>query len=124
LDSSVSPQIPSRVRQLRLAVRLLVSGRFALDEASNPPPLKTIGLDPGGSRTISVGRGIALHADPKLTIRDAMLDARIVIDAGRINGLGSVIDGCSVLCTSNYCRDWALRNGAPSDDCQDHRSHG
>ncbi len=92
---------------------LQISGRFRLDEAANPPPLKTITLDRDGSRSVTVGRGVALRLDPNLTVADALLNARIVVDAERYGGLGSVVDGCAVLCASNYCLDWARRNRRP-----------
>jgi len=84
-----------------------------LDAVANPPPLKPIGLDPAGNRSVLVGRGITLRLGKQLTLQDSLLDARVVIDGDRFGGLGSVTDACSVLCASNFCRDWALRNGRP-----------
>jgi hypothetical protein len=92
---------------------LLVSGRFVLDEKANPPPLKTIRLDPNGSASVSIGRGVAFRPDSGLSMPNAMYNARVVVDAAQYRGLGSVIDGCAVLCVSNHCRDWAFRNGRP-----------
>jgi hypothetical protein len=92
---------------------LLVSGGFLLDEAANPPPLKAITLDRDDSRSVTVGRGVTLRMDPNLTLADALLNARVVVNARRYRGLGSVVGGCAVLCASNYCRDWALRNRRP-----------
>jgi hypothetical protein len=92
---------------------LQVRGRFRLDEDANPPALKTVTPHPDGSRSVTVGRGVALRLDPNLTVADALLNARIVVEAERYRGLGSVVDGCAVLCASNYCREWALRNGRP-----------
>jgi hypothetical protein len=104
---------PAAFGERECVMRLVVSGRFVLDEAAIPPPLKAIVLDQDGSPCIPVGRGVTLRLDPDLAIAPAVLNAKVIIDPKRYEGLGSVVDGCAVLCTSNYCGDWARRNGRP-----------
>ena len=91
---------------------LIVRGRFALDPTTTPP-LKLVSVDPIGSRSVDVGRGVRLRLDGSLPKNEAMLNAKVEIDPRRFGGLGSVVDGTSILCASNYCSDWARRNRRP-----------
>ena len=94
-------------------MNLSVSGKFALDNERNPPPLKPARQSDDGTVTVSVGRGVDLRLGRHPDALDSLLDSRIVVDPSAFTGLGSVTDACAVFCLSNYCSEWARRNGRP-----------
>jgi hypothetical protein len=94
-------------------MNLSVSGKFALDNDRNPPPLKAARQSDDGTVTVSVGRGVDLRLGRHPDTLDSLLDSRIVVDPDAFTGLGSVTDACAVFCTSNHCREWARKNGRP-----------
>jgi len=61
---------------------------------------------------VALGRHVALRLDHHANLLDGLLDARIVTSP-RFTGLGNVQGGCAVICTSNGCREWALRARRP-----------
>jgi hypothetical protein len=96
-------------------MRLLISaGRFALDPKANPPRLKPIELGPNSRPLVSLGPHVRLRPDPRLPPFEAMLNMRVEIDTDQYHGLGGVIGGCSVFCTSNFCTSRALRRREPA----------
>ena len=92
---------------------LNVTGKFALDNDRNPPPLKAVGQAPEGTPTVFLGRGVELRLGQLPDALDSLLASRIVVDPVVFTGLGSVTDACAVFCLSNYCRDWAFKNRRP-----------
>lgn len=95
------------------ATNLRVTGKFALDNDRNPPPLKPVVRSKDGMVNVALGRGVDLRLRPHPDALDSLLDSRVVVGPGRFSGLGSVTDACAVFCISNFCRDWALKNGRP-----------
>jgi hypothetical protein len=95
-------------------MQLVISaGRFVLDPQANPPRLKPIEDGSDRGPFVTVGTHVRLRPDPRLPLFEAILNLRVEIDARQHHGLGGVVGGCSVFCTSNFCREWALRNGRP-----------
>lgn len=93
-------------------LELSVTGKFLLDDKSNPPELKSIRHASDGTWSVGLGRSVALRLGHHANLLDALLDGRIETSSG-FTGLGSVEGGCAVICTSNWCRDWALRARRP-----------
>jgi len=93
-------------------VKLAVTGKFVLDEERNPPPLRSIEASSVGEISIPLGRGVDLLLRPHANLLDRLLDSRVKISEG-FTGLGSIEGGCSVFCTSNWCREWARRMRRP-----------
>ncbi len=55
---------------------------------------------------------MALRLGHHASVLDGLLDARIVTSPG-FTGLGNVEHGCAVICTSNWCLEWARRARRP-----------
>jgi len=61
---------------------------------------------------VNLGRNVALRLDHHANLLDGLLDARVVTSPG-FTGLGNVEGGCAVICTSNWCLEWARRARRP-----------
>jgi hypothetical protein len=92
---------------------LSVTGTFALDPKHNPPRLRSIGQTDDGSKTVEIGTGISLRLGDGGTLLESLLDLRVHVDVDVFEGLGNVTDACTIFCTSNTCRQAALRSGRP-----------
>ncbi len=95
-----------------LQLRLTVTGKFVLDGERNPPPLKVLKDAPDGTRSFALGRNVALRLGHQSSLLEALLDARVVTYRG-FTGLGDVEGGCAVICSSNWCRQRAVRARRP-----------
>lgn len=92
-------------------MKLGVYGKFVLDPAKNPPPIRHVELAADGSPRVSVGRGAWLEMRLDLNPLDRLLDARPRVEPDMFTGLASVTDACAVMCASNHCREWARKSG-------------
>ena len=96
-------------------MRLLISnGNFALDPDHNPPKLRPIEAGDNDRPFVALGRHVRLRPDPRLGTLEALLNLRVEVDPEHFEGLGDVNGGCGVFCTTNYCRDLAVRRRWPS----------
>jgi len=92
-------------------MKLTVTGHFLLDPEWNPPPMKALRVTRGRISAV-LGPNVALRFGHHERLLDGLLDGRVVTSPG-FTGLGDIEDGCAVMCTSNSCRQWALRARRP-----------